>query len=196
MRVLENVTCIRFKKYTNERDFVTFIGAKDKCTSMIGRRKGEQFIKLGIQNKPVGRGCFRLTSVVHELIHTIGFEHMHVSPDRDDYITILWDNIIPEMKRYFEFDGGRDKYTDFGTGYDYASIMHYGKRVFSKNGKYTIKTIDKSQIDIIGSRAKMSDGDILRINRMYNCDQIQTEHDDTTDDINNNLISDSTEQID
>lgn len=197
MRVLENVTCIRFKNYTNERDFVTFIGAENKCTSMVGRRGGEQFIKLGIQGKPVGRGCFKLTSVVHELIHSIGFEHMHISPDRDEYITIMWDNIIPEMKRYFELGGGHDKYSYFGTGYDYASIMHYGRRDHSKNGKYTIKTIDKSQRDKIGGRGKMSDGDILRINRMYNCDQTQTVHENMTDDINNNLNSNnSTEQID
>ena len=32
---------------------------------------------------------------VHELVHTLGFVHEHTRPDRDDFISINYDNIEP-----------------------------------------------------------------------------------------------------
>ena len=32
---------------------------------------------------------------VHEFLHTLGFVHEHTRPDRDDFISINFDNIEP-----------------------------------------------------------------------------------------------------
>ncbi len=38
-------------------------------------------------------------AVQHEVMHASGFFHEMVHPSRDDYVTILWDNIIESMER-------------------------------------------------------------------------------------------------
>nr|QNH72396.1 toxin candidate TRINITY_DN13064_c0_g1_i1 [Ceriantheomorphe brasiliensis] len=53
-----------------------------------------------------------------------------------------------------------------GEKYDYGSIMHYGKKAFSRNGMDTIKTLNGAAI---GQRARLSRGDIKQMNKMYNC---------------------------
>ena len=38
-------------------------------------------------------GCVNERVVVHELLHVLGFRHEHNRPDRDDHITMHWNNI-------------------------------------------------------------------------------------------------------
>lgn len=53
-----------------------------------------------------------------------------------------------------------------GTGYDYRSIMHYGKTAFG-SGRLTIKTVDPSMQNVIGKATSFSETDIKQINLMY-----------------------------
>jgi len=38
--------------------------------------------------------CLEKGAIIHELMHAVGFWHEHQRPDRDDWVNILWDNII------------------------------------------------------------------------------------------------------
>ena len=56
-------------------------------------------------------------------------------------------------------------------GYDYKSVMHYGKTAFgiTVDGvkQITIRTKDPSKEDVIGQRVGMSENDVTDLNAVY-----------------------------
>ncbi|KAF4517887.1 hypothetical protein B566_EDAN001841 [Ephemera danica] len=102
-------------------------------------------------------------TAIHELLHTIGFYHEQSRSDRDNYVTINYNNIEPGMANNFDIS---DTIT-FGVPYDYGSVMHYGRNFFSKNGLDTI--VPKDNWVTIGQRTHLSNSDIAKIRRMYKC---------------------------
>lgn len=112
--------------------------------------------------------CIEEKIMAHEALHALGMHHMHEAFDRDDYITVVFENIKPTA--FSQFDKIDKKFFNyFGTSYDYESVMHYRRYSASKNGEDTIIPHDLSYIDIIGQVKDLSEGDRIRINRMYEC---------------------------
>jgi hypothetical protein len=93
---------------------------------------------------------------------------MHLHPDRDTLIQINLENIQEGRARSFD---KYSRYTDFETPYDMESVMHYDSLAYSKNGKPTMSALNPAhQYKIYGTKGKkLSTGDILMLNRMYDC---------------------------
>ncbi|XP_063698166.1 seminal metalloprotease 1-like [Culicoides brevitarsis] len=162
---LELLTCLKFKEWNGEYDYLHVTGENTGCWSYVGRLNiGMQQINL--EPYTLEYGCFRLATIQHEFIHALGFYHMQSAADRDDYVEIKWENIWPGTEHNFE------KYnttvvTDFDVKYDYNSVMHYGPDGFSSNGLPTI--VPRDPTANIGQREGLSRRDIEKINRMYQC---------------------------
>lgn len=61
-----------------------------RCFSSIGRSGGMQVVSLGPNCLRRGPGI-----VLHELMHVLGFWHEHSRADRDRYIRVNWNEILP-----------------------------------------------------------------------------------------------------
>ncbi|XP_041782219.1 zinc metalloproteinase nas-15-like [Anopheles merus] len=165
MRTIEQHTCVRFVPATaTTADYVRIAGGGSGCSSFVGRIRGAQALRL--QPSSVGTGCFTQGTIVHELIHALGFYHMQSATERDLYVDILWQNIVPGREGNFQ-SYGTDRIINYGVGYDYGSVMHYNTHAFSANGLPTV--VPKVANVAIGQRVAMSSGDIQRIRNMYGC---------------------------
>ena len=95
---------------------------------------------------------------------------MHAAHDRDDYVRIRWNNVIPWMTGDF-MKYSSSEVTHFNSTYDYDSLMHYSAFAFSANGDPTIEPLDSSKLKTIGQREKLSEKDIHKLNAMYQCNK-------------------------
>lgn len=148
-------TCIRFTPRTGQTSYISIVKGSG-CWSLVGRTGASQELSLGI-------GCIYNGIIQHELIHALGFWHEQSRTDRDVYVKINNENILDGREGNFQ----RLETNNLNVPYDYASLMHYGAKDFSKNGKDTITPLSPAQT--IGQRIRMSDNDVLKINKLYSC---------------------------
>ncbi|XP_077490804.1 zinc metalloproteinase nas-6-like [Amblyomma americanum] len=88
MKMIQIRTCLRFVKRSSERDYI-YLFPGEGCYSYVGYQgMGEQVVSLG-------KGCLYLGTALHELLHAAGFHHEHTRYDRDDYLKINMENVIP-----------------------------------------------------------------------------------------------------
>lgn len=73
------------------------------------------------------------TTILHELSHVIGLTHEHQRPDRDKYIQINWNNVLPQHKNSFMIRNINDLFQYNMFQYDYNSITHYNPTTGTSN---------------------------------------------------------------
>ncbi|VDP02678.1 unnamed protein product [Heligmosomoides polygyrus] len=140
MQSIAENTCIRFKARGNEPDYVEIQNIKGKgCSAFVGHSPGSNPVMLENNSEAT---CLRHDLVIHELLHVIGLWHEHQRIDRDKYIQVIYSNIAPDDWSQFAFVGKDFGATTYDLPYDYTSIMHYGKMVFSSTGGITMQTLD------------------------------------------------------
>ncbi|XP_028970599.2 meprin A subunit alpha-like [Esox lucius] len=154
-------SCVDFKPYEGEKSYIKF-EKLDGCWSMVGDLQTGQQLSLG-------PSCDYKGTIMHELLHALGFYHEQSRTDRDDYVNIWWDQVLPGFDHSF-YKYADDFITDQNTPYDYESILHYGPYSFNKDPRYpTITAKDPEMTKLLGQYNDFSSLDLLRLNRMYNC---------------------------
>ncbi|XP_061095018.1 meprin A subunit beta [Conger conger] len=154
-------TCINFQPWKGEKNYISVFKGSG-CYSSVGNRQ------MGKQDLSIGSNCDRIATVEHEFLHALGFWHEQSRADRDDYVTIVWDQITEGKEHNFNtYDD--TKSSALNVPYDYGSMMHYSKTAFNKASAPTIVTKIPEFMDVIGQRMEFSDSDLLKLNRLYNC---------------------------
>ncbi|XP_033760032.1 zinc metalloproteinase nas-15-like [Pecten maximus] len=168
MREWEKYTCVRFREAAAEDDNYVRFQNGDGCNSQLGMVGGGQLLNLD-QN-----GCRWKGLYLHEIGHALGLVHEHQLPNRDEFIEILYNNVAPSMRIWFN-KYSTQEVNQYDVPYEYSSVMHYGVTAFAKDGKsQTIRAKDPSKEETIGKvwRKELSFSDIKAVNRMYECSAI------------------------
>ena len=165
MDAIEAVCTTSFIPRAGHDDYVHIQAHASENNSEVGHQGGEQIINIASWG-------VRFT-MVHELMHTLGFEHEQSRQDRDTYVVIHEDRIEEDMEHNFTKDA------DFMYGpYDFGSVMHYGQCAFStcadcgtNPGNCRTITVKSPWAtdwqDRIGQRQGFSLGDIATLQCLY-----------------------------
>lgn len=141
---------------TNQTNYVEFVFGSSSGAdgwAHIGYQGGKQTVSLD-QYISVG-------SVIHEMGHTVGLYHEHCRKDRNQYLSIQWNNIQDGQAYNFNiYNSG----TDIGP-FNINSVMMYWPDSYSKNGQPTIKKANNTNFTY--NRTGFTTGDINTINAMY-----------------------------
>jgi len=173
----ERNTCLTVKPRTTETDYVEIFD-DGGCYSYLGRTGGRQMLSLG---RPNGRNghCIWKATVLHEFMHASGFWHEQSRQDRDTYIKVATENVIPSMLG--QFDKAPASQSRDIDNYDYQSIMQYRSTAFTRNGEKTMIRLDNSD-DELGqpTGGTFTAADISKLNKLYQCGNTGTTTTTTT----------------
>ena len=145
--------------------YVQFQSSSSGCWAQVGYVGHHGAFQT---NQPInlGSGCVYQMVIEHEFLHAMGMFHEQSRPDRDNYITIHWDNIIEQYWSQYQAMSDQD-WQDQSSPYDGDSIMHYPANGFGNGGGWTMT--DKVTGDPVQwPRAQeMSAIDIEQLKLMY-----------------------------
>jgi hypothetical protein len=144
---------VRFVPRTTEANYLRIVSSNVN-SSYVGMIGGAQ--ELNIYN-----WSYKYI-ICHELAHALGAVHEQCRSDRDNYVSIQWDNIQPGTENNFAIISNS---LDQGN-YDFDSVMHYSLNSFSKNGHNTIQ-LKVNHDSVVGQRDHLSNSDKAGMASIY-----------------------------
>lgn len=135
----------------------------------IGRQPDFNIINLDHYNR------YSETTILHEILHSLGRVHEHMRSDRDDYVYVDFTSIGQGFDDQFYLRPMAS--LSYGVEYDFSSIMHYPGDAFSATWGSESKTIiahDSRFQSSMGQSASITYMDLLMLNRAY-CPIVESE---------------------
>lgn len=163
---LQTLSCVKFIEGANKKGH--FLQISSDSSSRFGCFSYTGYYYQARQPLNLLSSCIVKRSILHELMHALGFFHEHQSSNRDDYVEVNTDNVlnVEQFEEHKPHEG-----TDFGYGYDVLSIMHYEPYADSTQGTWGDKVLKAKVEDggLQGIHETLSIKDWLKLNAMYKC---------------------------
>ncbi|XP_059059449.1 bone morphogenetic protein 1-like [Achroia grisella] len=146
--------------------WVFFINRRGQLS--CGDNTIKEFTNTGVQKVVLGYDCLSTSGGMAEVILTLaGVPPQHNAPNRNEHITVVTENIIPEKKYLFEAVKDNE-WLFHDLKYDFSSAGHYSFHKYTVNGSATIKPNLYVPTLIVGEGDGFSNLDILKIRMLYN----------------------------
>jgi len=88
---ISSYSCINLEPRSNQVKYLSFYRGSG-CSSSVGAVSRIQRISLGF-------GCWYKGTVIHEILHSLGFWHEQSRPDRDSHVTLNEANVSPSESK-------------------------------------------------------------------------------------------------
>jgi hypothetical protein len=149
-------TAIQFVPYTDQNAALVFTVGSENCKSYVGYIGKLQPILLSPDCKP--------DDIAHEILHALGFIHEQNRSDRDNFISVLADNIQEGHIENFEILPNEFMTVSGLTPFDFESLMIYPDWMFAKSGSPTMRSKSGQRIE---PSKGLSQLDRDRLNQAY-----------------------------
>ncbi|GMS95512.1 hypothetical protein PENTCL1PPCAC_17687, partial [Pristionchus entomophagus] len=154
----QSQTCVNFVESKTNTPRLRFIKASG-CWSLVGKSS-----VVTVQDISIGAGCETPRTISHEIGHALGLFHHQARPDRDQYVTIVADNIKSQYLDQYNKQRSSTCNT-YGVGYDVGSVMHYKQREFAKaSGLITVLAKGSGYQNSLASNRWPSFADVKIVN--------------------------------
>jgi hypothetical protein len=160
LKEFSEATGILFNEFTPDElkysglDGIRITRGFASSSSYLGKQGGVQGIKL--------TSGLEANVIWHEFMHALGINHEFTRKDRDQYVTVNYENIPEKMHRQFEID---ENSIDCGS-FDIESVMMYGS--FNVQQDSTKIEITLLNGEIFNRSKILSQGDIQTTKTLYN----------------------------
>nr|XP_053617298.1 uncharacterized protein LOC128679228 isoform X2 [Plodia interpunctella] len=140
MNKIEQASCIRFIQLTSadsrdsERDLI-LINNPSRIRECYHARENVPFQRT--VRIVLGYDCLQDRDILHALMHGLWFNDEVAHPQRDKYIRVMWDDILPDYTKLFQTVHTKHL-MDNPVEFDPMSIMQFHDRQFSRTGRPTI----------------------------------------------------------
>ncbi|WP_143309101.1 M12 family metallopeptidase [Chitinophaga vietnamensis] len=159
MNMWSDSTNVRFREKRSGETAYVLIRNSSGNSATLGYTGRLQYVNIA-RSQEVGR-------YAHELGHALGLFHEHTRKDRDQYVTINFDNIQSGYEHNYDIYSGYDTTQGFEVDtLDFGSVMMYGSYYFAVDG--SIPTMTKSDGSTFSvQRAAPSASDYRAMRHMY-----------------------------
>lgn len=164
-------TNLKFYTRTNQKNYIEFASDPNICDSYIGMIGGKQRIRIA--------DWAEMGDIAHEIGHAIGLVHEQCRPDRDDCITILYDNIIKDKWHNYDKLTSGVGVSNITTPFDFQSLMLYGSWTSFAINPQKPTMVKKSDGKGFYQPSQLSKEDVLSVNTyLYSIEKFQIDGDD------------------
>lgn len=144
---------------------IIFTPSNENSSNVGMSSNNTQQINIYLLDNPSYYSQYFIGTIMHEILHALGFYHEHQRMDRDNWIVINWSNIRPAKQHNFS---KANPSVCLGS-FDFNSVMLYDSLISDPTFVYdtSVYAMYKLNGDVFNQSYVLSSGDIAGLQSIY-----------------------------